>query len=455
MSGGWSPVVHLWSHCGGKLRWNDAGGFFAPDPARPPVGADGAAFVVPAGAAAGLLPAAASLETGTAPAFVRGRDRAPGRRNRGAARRSGGGGGRGSDLADAARRPPGPRLQGVRRLPERCEGLGCRASPPARAIPRSSTPSATPRSAWRPTRGSSPTSTGSRCSPTRSASRSPSVGTTTFRPPYAPATLGALAGEARGPLFKPLRRSAARRLARRQRRALGAGRRLAAALLLPPARREHRRGGPPGSAEHARRASDSWTPRRSARSSSRAPTPAASSTASTPGMSSLAVGRCRYGLMCNENGFLFDDGVVVRLDRGRIPLPHDHRRLRPGPRLDGGVAADRVAGPAGLHRQPDRAVRPGRRRRPAQPHRARATGGIDVSAARRCRSCPRSRETLGGLPARVHRISFSGELSFEVAVPASRGRELWDALLAAGAGSRSSPTAPRRCTSCGRRRASS
>ena len=31
-------------------------------------------------------------------------------------------------------------------------------------------------------------------------------------------------------------------------------------------------------------------------------------------MSSLKPGRCRYGLMCNENGFLFDDGVVVRLD---------------------------------------------------------------------------------------------------------------------------------------------
>ena len=30
-------------------------------------------------------------------------------------------------------------------------------------------------------------------------------------------------------------------------------------------------------------------------------------------MSTLGVGKCRYGLMCNENGFLSDDGVVVRL----------------------------------------------------------------------------------------------------------------------------------------------
>ena len=31
-------------------------------------------------------------------------------------------------------------------------------------------------------------------------------------------------------------------------------------------------------------------------------------------ISTLEVGKCRYGLMCNENGFLFDDGVVARLN---------------------------------------------------------------------------------------------------------------------------------------------
>ena len=31
-------------------------------------------------------------------------------------------------------------------------------------------------------------------------------------------------------------------------------------------------------------------------------------------MSTLKPGKCRYGLMCNENGFLMDDGVVARLD---------------------------------------------------------------------------------------------------------------------------------------------
>jgi len=39
---------------------------------------------------------------------------------------------------------------------------------------------------------------------------------------------------------------------------------------------------------------------------------------------------------------------------------------------------------------------------------------------------------LGNLPVRVFRISFSGELSYEIAVPASQGMALWEKLLEAG-----------------------
>jgi hypothetical protein len=49
MSGGWSPVVHLWSHCGGKLTWDADRAQFAPDPDRSPLGHDGAGFVIAAG----------------------------------------------------------------------------------------------------------------------------------------------------------------------------------------------------------------------------------------------------------------------------------------------------------------------------------------------------------------------------------------------------------------------
>ena len=39
---------------------------------------------------------------------------------------------------------------------------------------------------------------------------------------------------------------------------------------------------------------------------------------------------------------------------------------------------------------------------------------------------------IAGIPARIMRISFSGELSYEVAIPASMGQTFWDACLAVG-----------------------
>lgn len=62
MSGGWSPVVHLWSHCGGKLNWDETNAMFSPDPARPPLGADGNGFVLTAGTASGDLGTAAAMK---------------------------------------------------------------------------------------------------------------------------------------------------------------------------------------------------------------------------------------------------------------------------------------------------------------------------------------------------------------------------------------------------------
>jgi sarcosine oxidase subunit alpha len=40
--------------------------------------------------------------------------------------------------------------------------------------------------------------------------------------------------------------------------------------------------------------------------------------------------------------------------------------------------------------------------------------------------------TVAGAPARVFRISFSGELAYEINVPANFGRYVWDAVMAAG-----------------------
>ncbi|MEL6701770.1 MAG: FAD-dependent oxidoreductase, partial [Pseudomonadota bacterium] len=68
MSGGWSPVVHLWSHCGGKLTWDADAVMFKPDPDKRPIGADGTSFVSTAGAASGVLSTADVLADATAKA---------------------------------------------------------------------------------------------------------------------------------------------------------------------------------------------------------------------------------------------------------------------------------------------------------------------------------------------------------------------------------------------------
>ncbi len=59
-------------------------------------------------------------------------------------------------------------------------------------------------------------------------------------------------------------------------------------------------------------------------------------------------------------------------------------------------------------------------------------GGMDVSDA----ALPFmtwAEGEIGGIPARVFRISFSGAESFEVAVPAGQGLAMWQKLLDAGA----------------------
>jgi sarcosine oxidase subunit alpha len=55
MSGGWSPVVHLYSHCGGKLKWDEKLALFRPDSSAKPTSYDGLPFVTAVGSANGFL----------------------------------------------------------------------------------------------------------------------------------------------------------------------------------------------------------------------------------------------------------------------------------------------------------------------------------------------------------------------------------------------------------------
>ena len=207
MSGGWSPVVHLWSHCGGKLTWDEAAAMFRPDPARAPTGADGQPFVLTAGAASGAM----SLEAGLADAWAAGK--AAGRGAGGKTTRKAG--------PKAASEPETP-IEPVWIMPEL-------AGPETRAKMwldyqndvKVSDVELAAREGYesvehtkRYTTLGMATDQGKLSNINGLAVLSqalqqpiPETGTTTFRPPYTPISFGAIAGEARGELFQPVRRT--------------------------------------------------------------------------------------------------------------------------------------------------------------------------------------------------------------------------------------------------------
>jgi sarcosine oxidase subunit alpha len=149
-------------------------------------------------------------------------------------------------------------------------------------------------------------------------------------------------------------------------------------------------------------------------------------------LSTLKVGRCRYGLMLNEMGFLIDDGVTVR-------IAEDHFLMHT---TSGG--AERVSAMleewlqtewmtlrvfvTPVTEQWSQFAVAGPSARKTLEH---LEGDIDFSAAGFPYMSMKT-GTLSGCPVRVFRISFSGELSYELATPAGCGRALWDAVLDAG-----------------------
>jgi sarcosine oxidase subunit alpha len=150
------------------------------------------------------------------------------------------------------------------------------------------------------------------------------------------------------------------------------------------------------------------------------------------GWSNLAVGRCRYGLMLGEDGMVMDDGVTARLAEHHYLMttttggaarvlawlerwlqtewPHMLVYLTSVTEHWATIA---VAGPQ------SRAVR--------------RQAGTDAELDGAAFPFMSVRDgTVAGIPARIARISFSGELAFEINIAADRARQVWEALLVAG-----------------------
>jgi sarcosine oxidase subunit alpha len=152
----------------------------------------------------------------------------------------------------------------------------------------------------------------------------------------------------------------------------------------------------------------------------------------TNAFDTLKVGSCRYGLMCKADGMVFDDGVVMHLEP-------DHWLATT---TTGGAAAVLDWMEEWLQTEwPDLHVRltsvtdhwadvavVGPRSR-------EVVAALFPKIAIDAQSFPfmaiREGETAG-IPVRLHRITFSGELAYELWTPSWYGLKLWEAVMAAG-----------------------
>jgi sarcosine oxidase subunit alpha len=255
------------------------------------------------------------------------------------------------------------------------------------------------------------------------------VGLTSFRMPYTPVTFGALAGMSRGPLFDCVRKTPIHEWAAERGAAFEDVSLWRRAHYFPQGRE---------GMQHAVQ-----------RECRTVRTTVGIFDASTLGKievvgkdaaeflermyvntwTKLSPGRCRYGVMLNEAGYVFDDGVVGRLAPDRfhvtttsggasrvLALMEDYLQTE-WPYLDVWLtsttdewAVIAVQGP--------------RARDVIAPY----IDGVDLDtfphlAVQEARIC--------GVPTRVMRVSFTGELGFEINVPADYGRAVWEELFAA------------------------
>ena len=150
------------------------------------------------------------------------------------------------------------------------------------------------------------------------------------------------------------------------------------------------------------------------------------------GWTSLAVGRSRYGVLLRDDGFIYDDGVVARTaeDRfhvttttggaaGVLRMMEDYLQTE-WPELNVWLTSITeqwsviaVQGPNSRHVL------------------EKLVEGVDLSAqAMPHMSVARGR--ICGVPLLLFRVSFTGELGFEVNVPSDYGLAVWQAIYAAG-----------------------
>lgn len=262
------------------------------------------------------------------------------------------------------------------------------------------------------------------------------TGTTIFRPPYTPVALGALGGRARGQAFRPRRLTPSHDWAEEQGAVFVEAGQWLRAQWFPRAGETHWRQSVDREVLAVRAAVGVCDVTTLGKIDVQGPDAAEFlNRVYCNGFAKLPVGKCRYGLMLREDGIAKDDGTAARLaddhfvvttttaNAGPVTRDLEFARQCLWPDLDVQMisttdawAQFAVAGPKSRELlqeivDPDFDI---------------SNGAFPFMACGEITIC-------GGLRARLFRISFSGELAFEIAVPRAYGDALIRALMEAGA----------------------
>lgn len=388
MAGGWTPSVHLWSHSLGKLEWSEEWGAYLPGKANENVrcvGACGGTWSLGSGIHVGQLPT--PRDPATIKAFVDFQNDVTAK-----------------DIALAIREGM-KSVEHIKRYTTNGMATDQGKTSNLNALQLASAALDKPVQA---------------------------IGLTTFRPPYTPQTFGALAGHAKDALFQPTRKTPIDPWAEAK-----------GAVFEPVAQWRRARYFPQGSEDmHAAVARECLAVRggvgifdASTLGKIEVVGPDAAEFLNrmyTNPWKALEPGRCRYGLLLREDGFITDDGVSARLAPDRFHLTT----------TTGGAARVLTMMEDYLQTEwPDLnvwltstteqwaviALQGPKAREVIAP----LVQGIDLAPEAFPHMAVRE-GTICGVPTRLFRVSFTGELGFEINVPAAYGRHVWEQVYAAG-----------------------
>jgi sarcosine oxidase subunit alpha len=255
----------------------------------------------------------------------------------------------------------------------------------------------------------------------------PEVGLTTFRPPYTPVTFGAFAGPARGEMFDPIRGTPIHGWASEKGAAFEDVGQWKRAWYFPRA----------GEPMHDAVARECRTTRGSVGlfdASTLGKIEVVGPDAATfleriyvNAFRKLEVGRCRYGLMLTEAGFLMDDGVVARLAPDRFHVTTttggaSHVLAHMEDYLQTEFTDLKVWLTSTTEEWATIALQGPKARQAIAP----LFEGLELSHEAMPHMSVRETRVLG-CAARLMRVSFTGELGYEINVPSHFGRAVWEA----------------------------